>query len=274
MSGRFEGKVAFVTGAARGQGRSHVVRLAEEGADIVAIDACTQIEEVAYAGATEEDLKETIRLVEATGRRIIAEVCDVRDLEAMKSVVERGYAEFGRLDVIVANAGIAILTPWHMTTPEIVRTTIDINLIGVWNTVMASVPRMLEAGNGGSIILISSANGVKAGPWTVAYTMSKFGVTGMAKTFAAEFAKDNIRVNSIHPGAVDTPMTQHQIAEGGSDFQKGFEENPNLVAMYTSWIPGQMPPGQITNAVLFLASDEAEWVTGHAMVIDGGVTQY
>jgi len=274
MAGRVEGKVAFITGAARGQGRSHALRLAEEGADIIAIDISEQVEEVPYATARAEDLQETVRQVEALDRRIVAENCDVRDFENMKSVLEKGVAELGRLDIVSANAGIDIVGPWDSMTPEIVRTTLDINLIGVWNTVMASVPHMLQGGRGGSIILTSSANGLKAGPWNIAYNMSKYGVTGLAKSFAQELAKHSIRVNSVHPGGVDTPMAQGIMGVEDSGFTKGMAANPDLVGMLTQWIPGMMPAREISNAILFLASDESAWVTGHALAVDGGMTQY
>ncbi|UOQ57537.1 mycofactocin-coupled SDR family oxidoreductase [Leucobacter allii] len=274
MAGRVEGKVAFITGAARGQGRAHALRLAEEGADIIAIDIDTQVEGVPYATARAEDLQETVRQVEALDRRIVAETCDVRDPDRLRQVVAQGVAELGRLDIVAGNAGVDIVGPWHSMTPEIVRTTIDINLIGVWNTVMAAVPAIIEAGNGGSIILTSSANGLKAGPWNMAYNMSKYGVTGMAKSFAQELAKDGIRVNSVHPGGVDTPMAQGIMGVEDSGFTRGNEENPLLMGMLTQWIPGMMPPREISNAVLFLASDDAAWVTGHALAVDGGMTQY
>ncbi|WP_173923210.1 mycofactocin-coupled SDR family oxidoreductase [Agromyces sp. Marseille-P2726] len=274
MAGRVEGKVAFITGAARGQGRAHALRLAEEGADIIAIDIEEQVEEVPYPTAKAEDLQETVRQVEALDRRIVAETADVRDLGTLKSVLEKGVAELGRLDIVAANAGVDIVGPWHSMTPEIVRTTIDINLIGVWNTVMASLPHILDGGRGGSIILTSSANGLKAGPFNMAYNMSKYGVTGMAKSFAMELAKDNIRVNSVHPGGVDTPMVEGIMGVPDSGFAKGSEENPNLTGMFTQWIPGMMPPREISNAILFLASDESTWITGHALAVDGGLSQY
>mgnify|MGYP001266256372 CR=1 FL=1 len=178
------------------------------------------------------------------------------------------------LDIVSGNAGVDIVGPWHSMTPEIVRTTLDINLIGVWNSVMASVPHIIEAGNGGSIILTSSANGLKAGPWNIAYNMSKFGVTGLTKSLAVELAKDGIRVNSVHPGGVDTPMAQGIMGVEDSGFTKGMEENPLLTGMLTQVIPGMMEPREISNAVLYLASDESKWVTGHALAVDGGVTQY
>lgn len=274
MSGRVAGKVAFITGAARGQGRAHALRLAEEGADIIAIDIDTQVEHVPYATATAEEMQETIRQVEALDRRIVAETCDVRDLEKMKEVVSKGVAELGRLDIVSANAGIDIVGPWHWMTPEIVQTTLDINLVGVWNTVMATVPQIIEAGNGGSIVITSSANGIKAGPWNVAYNMSKWGVTGLSKTLAVELAKDNIRVNTVHPGGVDTPMANGIMGVEDSGFTVGMEENPLLSGMLTQVLPGMMDPREISNAVLYLASDEAKWVTGHALAVDGGMTQY
>ena len=274
MAGKVAGKVAFITGAARGQGRAHALRLAEEGADIIAIDIDQQVEGVPYATATAEEMQETVRQVEALDRRIVAETCDVRDLDKLKEVVAKGVAELGRLDIVAGNAGIDIVGPWHEMTPEIVQTTIDINLIGVWNTMMATVPAIIEAGNGGSIILTSSANGLKAGPWNIAYNMSKYGVTGLSKSFAQELAKDGIRVNSVHPGGVDTPMAQGIMGVEDSGFARGMKENELLTGMLTQWIPGMMPAREISNALLFLASDDAAWITGHALAVDGGMTQY
>lgn len=267
--GRVEGKVAFITGAARGQGRAHAVRLAEEGADIIAIDICEAVPGTPYPGATADDLAETVRQVEALDRRIVAERADVRDLDRLKEVVDRGVAELGRLDIIAANAGIDILGTWRQITPQILRDTIDINLIGVWNTVMAGVEHLI-AGGGGSVILTSSANGLKAGPFNVAYNASKYGVTALTKSFAMELAKDHVRVNSVHPGAVDTDM-----ARGAMDLFETFDtENPTLTGMFTQWIPGSMPPREISNAVLWLASDESTWVTGHTLSVDGGLASY
>lgn len=269
MTGRLEGKVAFVTGAARGQGRCHAVRLAEEGADIIAIDIAATVEHVPYPGATPEDLKETSNQVEALGRRLVTAQADVRDLDALKEIVSRGAKELGRLDIVVANAGIDIPGRWDEQTPEIVRTTIDINLIGIWNTVMAAAPLLIESG-GGSIVLISSSNGLKAGPYNIAYNMAKFGVTGMARSFAMEMAKDGVRVNSVHPGAVDTAMAHGALAT----FQRIPGEDPNLSGMIAAWKPGLMPPQEVSHAVVWLASDESSWVTGHALAVDGGAAQY
>lgn len=269
MAGRMEGKVAFVTGAARGQGRSHALRLAEEGAEIIAIDICEPVPGTPYVGASPEDLAETVRQVEALDRRIVAERADVRDRERLHEVVDKGVAELGRLDVIVANAGVDILGNWRDITPQIMRDTIDINLIGVWNTVMAGVEHLVDGG-GGSIVMTSSANGLKAGPFNLAYNASKYGVVALMKSFAMELAKDRIRVNSVHPGAVDTPM-----AQGAMPLFDEFErDNPNLVGMFTQWFPGSMPAREISNAVLFLASDESTWVTGSTYAVDGGLSSY
>ena len=269
MVGRVEGKVAFVTGAARGQGRSHALRLAEEGADIIAIDLCEAVPGTPYQGATPEDLEETVRQVEALDRRIVAERADVRDLDALAGSVGRGVAELGRLDIVAANAGIDILGSWRDITPQILRDTIDINLVGVWNTVMASVEHLVDGG-GGSIVMTSSANGLKAGPFNVAYNAAKYGVVGLMKSFAMELAKDRIRVNSVHPGAVDTEMARGALPL----FDEFDKENPNLTAMFTQWFPGTMPAREISNAVLFLASDESTWVTGSTYAVDGGLSSY
>ncbi|GFZ93676.1 mycofactocin-coupled SDR family oxidoreductase [Nesterenkonia alkaliphila] len=267
--GRVEGKVAFITGAARGQGRSHALRLAEEGADIVAVDICEAVPGTPYPGATEDDLAETVRQVEALDRRIVAEKADVRSLSDLKSVVDKGVAELGRLDVIVGNAGIDIPAIWRDITPEIFQDTIDINLTGVWNTIMSAVGHLVSGG-GGSIILTSSAAGIKPVPFHVPYNAAKFGVTALAKSFAMELAKDKVRVNSVHPGGVDTDM-----ATGAMELFDGFsKENPDLMGMFTQWFPGSMPPREISNAVLYLASDESTWVTGHTLAVDGGMTSY
>ena len=268
MAGRVEGKVAFITGAARGQGRAHAVRLAEEGADIIAIDICRPVEGVEYEPATDEDLEETVRLIEATDRRILAEVADVRHLGHLTETVRRGVDEFGRLDIIVANAGIDIPVAWHKVTPEILRTTIEIDLIGLWNTVMAGVHHLI--GGGGSVILTSSVAGLKATPFNLPYNIARFGVTGLAKSFAMELAKDKVRVNSVHPGGVDTPMANGALPA----LEALNQENPSLFGMLSAWIPGLMDPREISNAVLWLASDEAKWVTGHALAVDGGMSLY
>lgn len=269
MAGRVAGKVAFITGAGRAQGRAHAVRLAEEGADIIATDIDTPIEGVNYPNATVAELEETARLVEALGRRIVFGQVDVRDLEGMTEFVAKAVAELGRLDVIVANAGIDITGPWRGQTPEVWQTTMDINLTGVYNTVLASVDAMIASG-GGSIILTSSASGIKPGPFNLAYNVSKAGVMALSKSLAQELAKDGIRSNTVHPGSVDSPM----VTGAREGFEPGIEENPLLPGMLTKWIPGLIEPEAIANMVLFLASDESKWATGGAFVVDGGLSSY
>ncbi|MFB9070173.1 mycofactocin-coupled SDR family oxidoreductase [Citricoccus parietis] len=270
-----EGKVVFITGAARGQGRSHALRLAEEGADIIALDICEPIPGVTeYEGSTSEDLNETVKQVEALDRRIVAEQGDVRDPDRLKQVVDRGVAELGgRLDGIVANAGIDIFNHWHAFSQDDWQTTIDINLTGVWNTVRAAAPVMIDAGNGGSIVLISSANGIKPGPFNAPYNAAKFGVTALGKSFAQEMSRDGVRVNTIHPGPVDTHM-----AQGVDRIVELESENPGLLAMLNGFPRGDadgislMSPREISNAVLYLLSDESMWTTGLPMAVDGGMS--
>lgn len=271
VEGRVEGKVAFITGAARGQGRAHAVRLAREGADVIGVDVCGPLPGVHYPSATPEDLEETVRQVEALDRRVVSAQVDVRDLEGLKAAVDRGVAELGRLDVVVANAGICIPVPWDETSPEVFRDTLDINTVGIWNTVMASAHHVVRAG-GGSIVLTSSAAGLKVQPYMVPYTTSKFAVTGMAKAFAAELAKDGVRVNSVHPTGVNTPMGSDAMhARLGS----AIEGNPRPAAMFTNMLPVESTePEDIADAVVFLASDESRQVTAHAMAVEAGVTQF
>jgi SDR family mycofactocin-dependent oxidoreductase len=268
--GRVDGKVAFVTGAARGQGRSHALRLAEEGADIIAIDVCEAIPGVGYPAATEDDLAETVRQVEALDRRIIASKADTRDREAMKQAIDSGVAELGHLDIVVGNAGICIVKPWDEVTPEIWRETLDINLMGTWNTVQLTAPHLITAG-GGSIILTSSAAGLKGLPFLSPYVASKHGVVGLMRACATELAEYSIRVNSVHPTGVDTPMGSDPTA----DFGTWISEHPKLGGMLVNLLPVDITqPVDISNAVLFLASDEARYVTSLAMTVDAGNTQY
>ncbi|MCU1477447.1 MAG: family mycofactocin-dependent oxidoreductase [Subtercola sp.] len=270
MAGRLEGKVAFITGAARGQGRAHAVKLASEGADIIAVDLAGEIPLVPYDSSSLEDLNETVRLVEGLDRRIIFEQCDVRDLEKMRSVVDRGVAELGHLDVVVANAGICIPATWDETTPEMFQVTMDTNVVGVWNTVMVGAPHLVTAG-GGSIILTSSYAGKKMQPFMIHYTASKHAVTGMTRAFAAELGKHHIRVNSVHPGAVNTPMGSGSMIEA---ITRTNASNPPLAAMGTPFLPvWSVEAEDIANAVAFLASDDAKYITAEHLSIDAG-SQY
>lgn len=273
MTGRLEGRVAFITGAARGQGRAHAVRMAEEGADIIAVDLAGRVApSVKYNPATPADLDETVHLVQATGRRIIASVVDTRDHATLNRTVDEGVAEFGRLDVIVANAGIAVPQTWDEITPESWRDVIDVNVTGTWNAVMAGARHIVDGGRGGSIILISSAAGIKMQPFMVHYTASKHAVTGMARGFAAELGKHQIRVNSVHPGPVITDMgSGDMVAELG----RTIESYPQLANMALGFLPmGISEANDIADAVLWLASDESRFVTAAAIPVDGGTTQY
>jgi SDR family mycofactocin-dependent oxidoreductase len=273
LTGKLAGKVAFITGAARGQGRAHAVRMAEEGADVIAVDLAGRVApSVKYDPATAANLDETVRLVQATGRRIMASVVDTRDYAGLVRAVDDGVAEFGRLDVIVANAGIAVPQTWNEITPESWGDVIDVNVTGTWNAVMAGAQKIIDGGRGGSIILISSAAGLKMQPFMVHYTTSKHAVTGMARAFAAELGRHSIRVNSVHPGPVATDMgSGDMVAEIG----RTMESYPQLSNMLLGFLTmGIAEAGDIADAVLWLASDESKFVTAAAIPVDGGTTQY
>lgn len=269
MAGRVEGKVAFVTGAARGQGRSHAVRLAEEGADIIAVDLCGPVRNLQYSHATDADLAETVKQVEALDRRIIATKADVRDRAALKTAIDDGVAQLGKLDIVVGNAGICIIKSWDEVTPEVWDDTIGTNLTGVFNTVQLTAPHLIANG-GGSIILTSSAAGLKGLPFLTPYVASKFGVNGLGKAFAMELAEHHIRVNTLHPTGVATPM-----GEMGSAYPPLLEKHPSLGGMLANALPVEVTePRDQSNAVLFLASDEARYVTALSMTVDAGNTEY
>ena len=273
MSGRLEGKVAFITGAARGQGRAHAVRMAGEGADIIAIDIAGKLPAcVPYDPATPDDLAETVTFVEATGRKILASVVDTRDLDGLRGAVEDGVAALGRLDVIVANAGVSAPQTWDAISPADFRDVMDINVTGTWNTVMAGAQKIIDGGRGGSIILISSAAGIKMQPFMIHYTASKHAVTGMARAFAAELGRHSIRVNSVHPGAVNTLMGSGDMI---GSLGRAIETYPQLAQMITPFLPNwAAEPEDIADAVCWLASDESKNVTAAAISIDQGMTQY
>ena len=273
MPGRVQGKVAFITGAARGQGRSHAVRLAEEGADIIAVDLAGPVESVtAYEGATEEDLAETVKLVEALDRRIVARKADVRDSAALREALDEGVAHLGGLDIVVANAGIYQPVPALELDDAAWQETIAINLTGVWNTVKAALPHLI-ARSGGSVILTSSVLGLRGAANSVHYNTAKHGVVGIMRSIANEFAQHRIRVNSVHPTLVNTVMIQNAQVWGLFD-----PENPSptresaaplfqaVNALPTPWVE----PVDISNAVLFLASEEARYITGVTLPIDAG----
>ncbi|HEX3515530.1 MAG TPA: mycofactocin-coupled SDR family oxidoreductase [Trebonia sp.] len=274
MAGRVAGKVAFITGAARGQGRSHAIRLAQEGADIIAVDVCEDIATVPYGGATQADLAETVKEVEALDRRIIARKADVRDFNSLKKALDEGVAELGRLDIVSANAGIGT-SPHHAWEIDDAtwQTMIDINLTGVWHTAKAAIPHLIEGGNGGAIILTSSAAGLQAYENIAHYVSAKHGVVGLMRTLALELAPYSIRVNSIHPTQVDTPMIQNEATyrlfrpdlehPTRDDFAPASQ---SMNALPIPWVE----PVDISNAVLFLASDEGRYVTGVTLPVDAG----
>jgi SDR family mycofactocin-dependent oxidoreductase len=265
---RLRGKVAFITGAARGQGRSHAVQLANEGADIIAIDACQPFEGTYYPPATEADLDETARLVEATGRSIRTAVVDVRDLDGLTKVVTDSVADLGHLDVVVANAGICTVQKWDQITPARWEEVIGINLTGVWNTCAASIPHLIAAG-GGSIILTSSVAGLKGQPYLLPYVASKHGVVGLMHGLTNELAPYQIRVNTVHPTGVRTPMGTDTTGGEGLIVSGDF----TMSAIFMNSLPVEViEPEDVSRAVLFLASDESRYVTGLTMTIDAGAT--
>ncbi|CAJ1508960.1 MULTISPECIES: mycofactocin-coupled SDR family oxidoreductase [Mycobacteriaceae] len=275
MAGRVEGKVAFITGAAHGQGRSHAVRLAEEGADIIAIDVCKPIvENSPIPPATPEELAETVDLVKARGRRIFTAEVDVRDFDGLKAAVDAGVEELGRLDIIVANAGIGNGgDTLDQCSEHDWQEMIDINLSGVWKTVKAGVPHLISGGKGGSIILTSSVGGLKAYPHCGNYVAAKHGVVGIMRSFAVELGHQNIRVNTVHPTHVSTGMIMN---EGTWKMFRPDLENPGpddmapICQMFHTLPVPWVDAVDISNAVLFLASDEARYITGVTLPVDAG----
>lgn len=268
--GRLDGKVAIITGAARGQGRSHAVTLAREGADIVVCDICAPLQYPHYPAATEEELYETVRLVEDLDRRCIAVKADVRDLRQMEAVAERAMREFGHIDILLANAGIHSIArnSWEMPEDQW-QEMIDVNLTGVWKTCRAVIPHMIRSGRGGAIVITSSINGLKGSPSWSHYVAAKHGVVGLMRSLAIEFAPHNIRVNTIHPTGVNTPM-----ASGAPEVLQQVDGWwPNYVSSHLSnlldvpWVE----PTDISNAILWLVSDEARYVTGTTLVVDAGL---
>ena len=262
------GKVAYVTGAARGQGRSHCVRLARAGADIVAIDACAPVtDHNGYPPATSEDLAETVRLVEGEGRKILVGEIDVRDLAGQQRIVADAIEQFGRLDIVVANAAVLNWGRlWEISASQW-QDTLDINLTGLWNTVKAAVPSMIAAGNGGSIIAVSSAAGIKAVPGCGHYCATKFGVVGLTNSLAVELGEFGIRVNSVHPYGTDTPM--------GNDVSiyEMLRDHPSYIHSFS---PGALPtdslisPEQVSDIVVWLAGDESSLITAAQIPAEKG----
>ncbi|GAB3355723.1 mycofactocin-coupled SDR family oxidoreductase [Modestobacter lapidis] len=276
MAGRVEGKVAFITGAARSQGRSHALRLAQEGADIIAVDIAGPVPSIEmYPPATEEDLAETVRQVEALDRRIVATKADVRDPAALKAAVDDGVAQLGRLDIVLANAGVFEIQPALEVTDDAWREMIDINLTGVWNTCKVALPHLIDGGRGGAVVLTSSTAGLKGTPNTVHYTAAKHGVVGIMRTLANEFAQHSIRVNTVHPTGVDTVMIQNEKTWGlfAPDDPAPSREKAEPIFASTNALPVPwLEPVDISNAILFLVSDEARYITGVTLPVDAGYT--
>ena len=271
--GRVAGKVAFITGAARGQGREHAVRLAEEGADIIAVDVCGDIDTVGYPGATEADLDETVALVQKLDRRIVAEKADVRDLDGLRAALQRGVDELGRPDVVVANAGISGAPSAAAQIDEVAwQTMLDINITGVMHTVKVALPHMSD-GRGGSIILVSSMLGLRGGGYMAAYASAKHAVVGLMNSLANELAHLWIRVNSIHPGNIRTPMIDNEWFHRTlrPDLAEPTMDDVAPVIGHFHMLPAPIIEARaVSDAVLFLASDESKYITGATLPIDAG----
>lgn len=269
MAGQLEGKVAFITGAARGQGRSHAIRLAQEGADIIAIDICKQIETVGYPMSTPEDLAETVQQVEALDRRIHAVEADVRDRDAVQAAFDAGVAELGRIDIVLANAGIAPLS--LNPVPEEWQDVIDVNLTGVYNTVEVAKQALIDGGRGGAIVLTSSTAGINgiggSTPGGLGYTAAKHGVVGLMRSYANQLAQYSIRVNTVHPTGVNTPMVVNEV------MQQFLESDPQMGQAMANALPVDMIEAvDISNAILYLVSDAGRYVTGVTLPVDAGFT--
>ena len=269
-----EGRVALVTGAGRGQGRSHAVRLAEKGADVIALDIAAPVETVPYALASEEDLKQTAALVEATGRQVHAAVADVRDQQALDDVVAAALQRFGRLDIVVGNAGvISYGYTWEMSDQQW-RDVIDINLTGVFHTVKATVPAMIEAGHGGSIVLTSSVLGMKGTAGASSYVATKHAINGLTRSLANELGPHRIRANSVNPSNVATDMIFNATTMGlfRPDLTDPTPDDVReaMTAMHPFPVPW-LEPLDVSNAVVFLASDAARYITGVSLPVDAGL---
>lgn len=280
MAGQLADRVAFVTGAARGQGRAHAVRLAAEGADLILIDICGPVDpSVPYAAATPEDLAQTVAEAESLGATVLHRQVDIRDDAAVSQVVNDGVEQFGRLDIVVANAGVLSWGRlWELTSDQW-NTVIDTNLTGTWHTIRAAVPAMIAAGNGGSIIIVSSASGVKATPGNGHYSASKHGLTALTNTLALELGEYGIRVNSINPYSIATPMIQNQAMLGVLSAHPSYL-NAYAPMPYQPVVGGEakrsdfMSPEEAAEVVAWLAGDSSGVVSGSQILVDRGVLKY
>ena len=275
MVGQFEGRVALITGAARGQGRSHAVRFAEEGADIIAVDICDQIDCVGYPMATREDLDETVNLVEKTGRRIVASRGDVRDFERLKTIAANGVAELGRLDFVLANAGIAPLVGEQRHDIVAYVDAVDVMLNGVYYTIEATLPALLDHGDGGAIVITSSTAGLNSLCPTFSvrshgfagYHAAKHGVVGLMRYYATSLAEKNIRVNSVHPTGVATPMLLNEPAA------QHMVEHPEGNSAFENLLPVELiEPADVSDAMVYLCGQSGRYITGITLPVDGGLT--
>lgn len=271
--GQLDGQVAFISGIARGQGRSHALTLAREGADIIGLDLCGKPDSTAYDGTSADDLRETCRLVEETGRQILAEQGDVRDFAQVKAVFDRGIEKFGRVDIVIPNAGICAGAKTWEITEDAWREMVDINLTGVWHTVKAAVPQMIQQGSGGAIVFIGSTEALKGAENISAYAASKHGVTGLMTSLARELGEYGIRVNSVNPTCVDTDMINNPFVYGLFRPDLDQPSREDVVDSFTGthilpvpWIE----PSDVSNAILYLVSDAGRYITASTMVVDAG----
>lgn len=266
--GALDGKVVLITGAAQGQGRAHSLRFAQEGADVIALDLCAQDPAVGYPTGTPAGLAETAALISDAGRRVVAKPADIRDRAGLAAVIDAAVAELGRLDVVVANAGICTSQPWEDVTEQVWDATLATNLTGTWNTCRASIPHLAATG-GGSIVVISSAAGLGGPPFLLPYVVSKHGLVGLMRALANEVGPLGIRVNSVHPGGVETPM-----GDGTHEQMRPLlDARPEFAGMFGAALPySRMTPEDITPTVLYLASDASRFVTGTTLAVDAGIT--
>lgn len=270
---RVSGKVALVTGAARGQGRAHAIRLAEEGADILALDVCRDIDSIDYPLASADDLEETIERVKSIGRRAVSAQVDVRDFRGMREAVDHAIDQLGRLDIVVANAGIVSYGPWQEISEDAWRDVFDVNVTGVWNTARAAVPHIVAGNRGGSIVITSSTAGLKGYSYTAHYSMSKHAVVGLMRSLAGELAPEMIRVNCVHPSTVDTEMIRNDATYRlfAPELENpSWDDVVDRSKAHHSLPVAVLEPVDISNAVLFLASDQSRYITGVSLPVDAG----